>query len=458
MVPPGEQSITAVSRPAWRPSGRRMRRDIPTQPSLQRNFLWTLAGNILYAACQWGVLVCLAKLGSPEIVGRFGLGLAITAPVIMFSQLHLRAVLATDSRQEFRFGDYLALRLILTAAALAVIAGLALIGGYARETVLVIIILGLGKAAESIADVYYAWFQQHERMDRSAQALMLQGVLALAAVGVSLAMSRSIVWATAGWAAAAGASLWLCILPNARRLAHEEGRRSKEAEASTGGNWLWPRWRMRRLLRLTWIALPLGVVTMLISLQVNIPRYYLEVYRGETELGIYTALAYLPAAGNLVMQALGQAASPKLARHHAAGERRAFRRLLLHLLGLGLIGGAAGLLLVALAGAPLLRRLYTLEYAGHVGLLGLLATAMVINYLAFFLGYAMTAARVFRAQVPLFALVTLATAAACWLWVPRHGMQGAAWSLIAGATVHLIGSGLLVVLSERNLGGRQYEG
>jgi O-antigen/teichoic acid export membrane protein len=125
------------------------------------------------------------------------------------------------------------------------------------------------------------------------------------------------------------------------------------------------------------------------------------------------------------------------------------------LLGIGLVGGATGLLLVALAGAPLLRLLYTPEYAGHVGLLGLLMAAAAISYLASFLGYAMTAARLFRTQVPLFALVALATAVACHLGVPEQGMRGAAWALMAAAGVQLIGSALVVGFAERNLWRRQ---
>jgi hypothetical protein len=40
------------------------------QLTLRVNFLWTLAGNVVYAACQWGILVALAKLGTPQMVGR----------------------------------------------------------------------------------------------------------------------------------------------------------------------------------------------------------------------------------------------------------------------------------------------------------------------------------------------------------------------------------------------------
>jgi hypothetical protein len=59
--------------------------EVVSQPahglSLRRNFAWTVLGNVTYAACQWGMLVALAKLGSPEMVGQFALGLAIGAPV-----------------------------------------------------------------------------------------------------------------------------------------------------------------------------------------------------------------------------------------------------------------------------------------------------------------------------------------------------------------------------------------
>ena len=50
--------------------------------SMKANFSWTLAGNVAYAACQWAMLVVLAKLGTPEKVGQFVLGLAVRKVVI----------------------------------------------------------------------------------------------------------------------------------------------------------------------------------------------------------------------------------------------------------------------------------------------------------------------------------------------------------------------------------------
>src|SRR5436190_1143591 len=89
--------------------------------SLRSNFLWAIVGNVAYAACQWGMLVVLAKMGSAEMVGQFALALAISTPILMFTNLQLRGVQATDARGDYSFRDYLGLRLLMAAIGLGVI-------------------------------------------------------------------------------------------------------------------------------------------------------------------------------------------------------------------------------------------------------------------------------------------------------------------------------------------------
>ena len=98
-------------------------RGTPVRLSLRSNFAWALAGNVGYAACQWGMIVVLARLGNSFLVGQFSLGLAIATPVLMFANLHLRAMQATDARRLYRFSEYRRLRIATTLAAMAVIWG-----------------------------------------------------------------------------------------------------------------------------------------------------------------------------------------------------------------------------------------------------------------------------------------------------------------------------------------------
>ena len=48
--------------------------------SLRSNFAWVLAGNVVFAGCQWGMIVALAKLGSTLMVGQFSLASSTAWP------------------------------------------------------------------------------------------------------------------------------------------------------------------------------------------------------------------------------------------------------------------------------------------------------------------------------------------------------------------------------------------
>jgi O-antigen/teichoic acid export membrane protein len=402
----------------------------PRALSLRANFSWTFIGNVVYAACQWAMLVVLAKLGSPEIVGQFALGLAITAPVIMLTNLQLRAVQATDARRTHRFGDYLALRLAVTPLALLVIAGITAASGYGWQTSLVILTLGLAKVFESISDVFFGLLQQHEQMDRIAKSMMVKGPLSLVALTAAIVTTGNIVWGAV--ALAAMWALWLAVydIPNGAIVL-------RAARADGAAESVQPLWDGRRLMRLAWLALPLGLVMMLASLVTNVPRYFIERFQGTHALGIFAAMAYIVVAGTTVVDALGQAVSPRLARHYAAGETGAFRALLLKVLGISALLGAAGVLLSLVVGRQVLTLLYRPEYAEHLGVFIWIIAAAGIGYIASVFGYAMTAARQFAIQVPIYVVSLVAVTVGCALWVPSHGLLGAAWATCALFAVQL---------------------
>lgn len=405
--------------------------------TLRRNFSWTFVGNVVYTACQWGMLVVLAKVGSPEMVGQFTLGLAVTAPVVMFTNLHLRVVQATDARQQYVFGDYLALRLIATGLALLIIVGITFAAGYRWETSLVILVVGLAKAFESISDVFYGLIQQHERMDRIAISMMIKGPLSLLLLGLGIYLTHSVLWGAVGLAVAWAIVLVSYDIRSGVLILNTipQTPESKKVGDTSLKLALSPRWHLGTLRKLVWCALPLGFVMMLISLNTNIPRYFIERYQGERELGIFAAIAYLMLAGSMVVNALGESACPRLAKYYAGGNSTAFRKLLVKLIGLGALLGIVGVVVAFVAGRQILSLLYQPEYAKHTNLFIWLMVVAAINYVASFLGYGMTAARYFRIQMPLFVLVTSVSAAACLWLIPISGLQGAVIALLIAATV-----------------------
>ena len=404
--------------------------------TLRHNFSWTFVGNFVYAGCQWGMLVVIAKLGTPEMVGQFTLGLAVTAPILLLFNLQLRALQATDVHQRFSFADYFGLRLLTTFLALLFIAGFVLFGGYHSTTAIVILLIGVAKAIESISDVVYGRLQQHERMDCLAQSMMIRGTASLVALGVSVYLSHSVVLGTFSlvvvWAIVL---LWFDI-PKSQTVAADELKSSMLNSVTM----LHSQGQQQKLLKLAWMALPMGFVMMLISLNVNIPRYFIEQQLGQRELGIFAAITYLQIAGNTVISALGQSATPRLAKLYIERANADFQTLLLKLIAIASLFGGIGIGVASIAGHAVLSLLYRPEYAEQSEVFIWVMVASAIGYVSSVLGYGMTAARYFKPQLPLFAFVALAIASlSVWL-IPTQGLHGAAIVLVIGALVQFVGS------------------
>lgn len=408
-----------------------------TGPSLRRNVAWSLAGNVIYAASQWAMLVILAKLTSPLAVGQFALGLALTAPVVLLMNMRLRAVQATDARGAYEFCDYLALRLTTVVFMLVTVVTAVLLIGYRRETVIVVVGIAIAKCAESISDIFHGLFQRHERMELIAKSSLAKSALSLAAFSAGVYLTREAAFGVAGLAAAWTAVLVGYDIPQALRLARQDPTQRIHVR---------PRWRGRSPLQLVRVTLPLGITAMLVGLNYNVPRYFLEHLLGEGALGIYATLAYFVYAGLTVVGAFNDSAIPRLANHHARGQSAAYLRLLGKLLAIGVVIGALGVAVALFGGRLLLQVLYGAEYAAAAAPFVWIMVGGLVAYIGGILNDALLAARRFREQLMLLTCVALVMVGACAVLIPRWGLMGAALAVLCSAAVNALGAASLLFL------------
>jgi O-antigen/teichoic acid export membrane protein len=317
--------------------------------------------------------------------------------------------------------------LLWTAAGLAFIVIWAIGAHYDRDTVWVVVLVALAKAFDSLSDIVRGVFQRCERMDYSAVSLMIKGVGAAVAVGLVIS-ARSVIAASAAMAVVYLISFFAYDLLWARSLLGGLADQTPEHRRMR------PRFRWASIVRLSWTALPLGIVMGLITLQINIPRYVLEGYFGLAALGFFTAMVYPIQAGQMVIGALGQSAAPRLARYFAedlAAYRVLLRKLLL------VAGGLAALMVLttALGGRPILRIFFDPAYAEYHLEFVVLAIAAAVQLISSCWGYALTSARRFRVQVTVTTISCLVTALAALLLVPRYGVLGASISVLVTSIV-----------------------
>ncbi len=393
--------------------------------SLRTSLLWSVIGQGVLNGSQWFMMVAIARWETPEATGQMALALSICAPAILFASLQLRNAIATDVAGHYRFADYLGLGLLTVPVALVAVAAIGAFLTGSTEAALAVAAVGLAKGADAVGDMFYGLMQQQGRIDLVGKSILLKAPLSLLAVGLIALAKQPIYWAGAGWAIISVAVLVGFDGPQGARLL----RLKRAAMASKPGRGeVFPRWNPTTVSALAGLLLPLGLVTGLITLQVNIPSYFVAHYLGDEKLGIYAALFYLSSAGGLLINAVGQGATPYLAAHHAKGEARQFRNLLLVLMGLALGLGGLGVAGTLLVGPFVLRTLYRPEFACYSPVLVWLMIAAAAGYQLTILWYALTSTREFTAHVLPWLLSAVACALAAFFLVPRFGLPGAAWS------------------------------
>ena len=432
MIMPTSDTAGAAARPTLKPL------------SLRRSFSWTLVANGVTALSNVAILSLMAKLGSTAMVGQYTLGATLGAMILALPELSLRAVQATDARDRYRFSEYLGLRLVgVVVGGIAVVVA-ALAGGYKTDTALVVVLVGAYMGVNGVADIVYGLLQRHEQHNRMAISMIVKAILGVVVVGAAMAATHNVITACVGLIVTASAVAILYDFPAARFVLVNQQRLAISKTMAADGpdgreDGIWPSFNGSRMRGLAWLSLPLGIANALNLFYFHVARLVIVRYHGESDLGIYAASAQIAAAGYLVTTALAMATGPRMAKLYADRKWNAFTGVLVKFLGVSLALGASTMAVGALLGGPMLRALYTAEYAKQPAVLLWLLGAAAVNYVSTCFGTSLTVSRQFGVQLAL-GIVSVATALIVSIvLVPRIGLVGGGIAAAATSTVRLVG-------------------
>jgi O-antigen/teichoic acid export membrane protein len=380
-----------------------------TMKGLRSGVIWSLVGTVINAFAHWAILSILAKYGSVTRVGEYTFALSVITPLMLFSSLQLRSIIASDVKHEYHFGSYLSVRMVSMAAAVLVIVFISLSQQYPPYIWLIMCMLLILKCGESISDNIYGQLQRNGRMDWVGKLLSLRSIAMIIVFLLSMILTRNVP-----------ISLGSMVLVVVGFIAMMELRIGR-AFCDTG---MVPSWNKESFFRITKLGFPLGAVIFLNSLSMNIPRYVMEHFRGLEDLGYFGAIFSIGTAGSLVVSSIGQAAIPSLAIFATDKAWRSYFRLTGKLICAALLLGIAGIAVAVLWGDWLLSFLFTSEYSKFQAEFVLYMGACAISYVSSVLGISMTSARFIVSQVPLNVIMALFITIAGILLIPHYGIWG----------------------------------
>jgi O-antigen/teichoic acid export membrane protein len=394
---------------------------------LKVNFSWNFLGNIVFSFGQWAILAILTKLVIVEEVGNYSYAVAFTAPFVLFFQMQMRSIQITDTNDEYSFNDYFGARIISSITSLIFIIIMSLVFGNDIPMTILIASVTLLKLSDSISDIFYGLFQKHEYMKHIAISMIIKSIITVLFFFLVLRITKSIIISV----------LFITILKSLIIIIYDFYKARNYTKVN-------PVFNNYILIKLLKVSFPLGLMSLLISLDSNIPKYVIEHFEGVESLGYFSVLSYINMAGGQMITSISQASTPRLAVLYTYNNKKMFIRMLIKLTMIGFAIGVTSILFVLLFGEEFISILYSKEYANHMNVFITIMIAGAINYTASFLGNGMTAARAFKIQPFLGIIWVLTSLAISVVMVPTFGLLGGAIALVISAIVKLVSKAVVI--------------
>ncbi|MGZ0189260.1 MAG: lipopolysaccharide biosynthesis protein [Alphaproteobacteria bacterium] len=397
---------------------------------VRRDVAMISLGHGLFAISQGVIAMALAKLAGLEALAAFGLALAVSNPLYFLASMGLRPAIASDASRRFAFSDCWRARLATTfvAGLLMLVAGIAIHGNQGFSGAAPFILFAGVKTVDAGFDLLYGLRQRDGQTRAVAISFAWRATLGPAALAAGLYGSGGALWAgLAGWACALVAIFVFTELGAVRRALASEPTRT---EAVTVARHAWP----------------LGLSVALAALETAIPRYVIDWRMAPGALGYFTGIFFFFQAALVVGGAFSNAAAPHFGRAYAARNSRRFNKLLILLTGTALALGCLGVVAAHMIGPWLLATIFTPDFAPYAPVLTLIAIAATLRFISSLLQFALIAAGRFKAPLKVHIFLVVIAAAASIPMIDAHGLIGAAYTLIAVATIQ---TALYIVMVKR---------
>lgn len=243
-------------------------------------------------AMQLAVMTITARSFGPAAAGEFALALAMTAPIFVVLDLGLRTLyLSRTPRPGYR--QLLSVRVVATAGALALCAGLGILR---PEMFLVVLVVALNKASELFLELAIGPLQLLGQLTRGTVVTLAASATT---VGMYLVTSDHSFVPALTIAMGSGAVL----LSAGSLLLGSRTARGVEHEARRSVN-------IRGLVR---DGLALGVGNGIVSLATSVPQLVLAATFSTVVSGRYAVMLYVVLAGEMLMNAVSQSVLPSVA-------------------------------------------------------------------------------------------------------------------------------------------------
>ncbi|UBH13867.1 lipopolysaccharide biosynthesis protein [Macrococcus armenti] len=379
-----------------------------------KNLFWTITANLIQAITKWGYLILIARILTKADVGEYGLGLALTAPIVLFFNFRLRTLLVTSF--DGNFNIFKTLRNILDILSIIFIAVIALL--IYKPYFILIILIGLIKILDLKSELYYSLPHYFNNLVVPAKLIIYKSILLSLVFICTMLISKDLTITLF-----IQATIQLIFLVYESKICLnfiDEEKTSFNNEPVI-------------FKTLITSGIVLGFVQLIVSLNSNIPRLFIENILDVSKLADYSILAYIFTIGNVFISAVVNNILPRLRVLKINGNLDVLKRLIfLKIPSLVLTISLIVVPVVYMLGIELISFIYGKEYYNENNklVLTVLFIALLINGYSAIIDNTLIVFELMNKQIYISIIVLAVTLILSYYLINKYDLIGASLTII----------------------------
>lgn len=401
------------------------------------SILLTIA-TVTLALLQWSILMFIARVDGPSLLGEYSLAQAYAAPAFFLGSLSLRTQYLIWEPSGSLFSDFMFLRFVFPAVIFVCFMIFICIYYTSQTFIIIAAAIFAMKYVEGFFDLASAKMQREGDIAGVATTNSTRCLLSIIAFGAIYLSTHHLLLALCFLPV-----FWVALLVKQRRRLHIDVGVPKVITLAN----------LRHRVNLAVSLFPFSVSMIINSLSLNAPRFILHGVLGPRDLGFFSAISHFLVIGALVTGSVAQMALPSLVDAINKRSARKFWQRLVWPAVMVQCASAVGVMIAIAMGPELLNVLYGSQFARENHTLVVATIVAGPLYCSAIFVNGCYAAQMRRELLIVQCVSLLVVVAATSILVPRLGVDGAYFGLAIFAAAQIC---LSIILLARFLNSRWF--
>ncbi|MEX6365112.1 oligosaccharide flippase family protein [Staphylococcus haemolyticus] len=376
-----------------------------------KNLSYTFLGNAFFSFVKWLILILTVRLTTPEQVGSYTYAVALTTPIMLFANMRIRLRYVVED--DISFKNLHTLRNILNVLSLIIIVIIGM--SLHKEYLIFMILVACTKILDLQSELYYAILHKKQNFKYISLLQIGKSLIIIVPFAITIFIFKSVLIGLIIQIVAQ--FVWLILFESkVTKLI------SKNNEVSLN----------KKMIFYIFLAgLPLGIVQLLNSYNILIPRYVIENILDVKLVGVFASISYLLTIIDLFMNAISQNIIVRIKNAILNKDYNTlYKYTNSYLLITSLIMGLIIIIPIYLLKDIIIGVIYGSYYQNYSNIFVIIAISIIFNFQSWIFDTTLMAFKVYKLQLIASIINFIVSIFSSIVLIKSYGLMGAAISVV----------------------------